>query len=162
MEPRIEILDEKRLVGLNLNMSIAKKLTGMLWQSFMPNRKNISNQIGGDLYSMQIFPEDYFNNFDPTKEFTKWAAAEVADFNDIPANMTSFTLAGGLYAVFTYKGAASAAGTFFNYIFTEWIPNSKYMLDSRPHFEILGAKYINESTNSEEEVWIPIRPKNLN
>ena len=160
MEPRIEILDEKRLVGISLPMSLANNLTGKLWQSFMPNRNNISNQISEDLYSMQIFPDDYFDNFDPNKEYVKWAAAEVTDFNDIPSNMASFTLAGGLYAVFNYKGAASAAGPFFNYIFTDWIPNSKYTLDNRPHFEILGAKYINENPDSEEEVWIPIKLKN--
>ncbi|MEP1984886.1 MAG: GyrI-like domain-containing protein, partial [Maribacter dokdonensis] len=41
----------------------------------------------------------------------------------------------------------------------EWIPNSEYQLDGRPHFEVLGAKYKNNDPNSEEEVWIPIKAK---
>jgi len=46
-----------------------------------------------------------------------------------------------------------------NYIMSQWLPNSKYILDHRPHFELLGAKYKNNSPDSEEEVWIPIKEK---
>jgi AraC family transcriptional regulator len=73
--------------------------------------------------------------------------------------MESFTLKGGLYAVFLHKGAASTGQKTFQYIFEMWLPNSGYLLDNRPHFEILGAKYKNEDPNSEEEVWIPIKQK---
>ena len=34
-----------------------------------------------------------------------------------------------------------------------------YTLDDRPHFEILGEKYKNQDPDSEEELWIPIKPK---
>jgi AraC family transcriptional regulator len=74
--------------------------------------------------------------------------------------MQTIILPAGKYAVFNYKGLASHAAPFFNYIFTEWIPNSIYELDNRPHFEILGEKYSNSSPDSEEEVWIPIKDKN--
>jgi AraC family transcriptional regulator len=65
----------------------------------------------------------------------------------------------GLYAVFLHKGAASTGGKTFKYIFETWLPNSCYLLDNRPHFEILGAKYKNDDPGSEEEVWIPIKQK---
>ncbi|WP_371811654.1 GyrI-like domain-containing protein [Flavobacterium sp. M31R6] len=42
-------------------------------------------------------------------------------------------------------------------MFRTWIPNSKYDLDHRPHFEILGAKYKKDDPNSEEEIWVPIK-----
>ncbi|MFM9945765.1 MAG: GyrI-like domain-containing protein, partial [Bacteroidia bacterium] len=44
-------------------------------------------------------------------------------------------------------------------IYGTWIPNSEYNLDNRPHFEILGEKYKNNHPDSEEEIWIPIKPK---
>ena len=50
----------------------------------------------------------------------------------------------------------------FQYIFTNWLPNSEYELDNRPHFEILGDKYINGSADSEEEIWIPVKYKKEN
>jgi len=39
------------------------------------------------------------------------------------------------------------------------LPNSDYELDNRPHFEILGKKYKNNSADSEEEIWIPVKLK---
>lgn len=65
----------------------------------------------------------------------------------------------GLYAVFKYKGDQSGIASFFNSIYTEWLPSSNYQLDNRPQFEILGDKYKNGNPNSEEEIWIPVKQK---
>lgn len=159
MKPRIEILSEKKLIGKRMNMSLADNKTGLLWREFMQHRKTITNQIGIELYSMQLLSPAYFENFNPAAEFEKWAAAEVRDFDSVPAGMETFTLPGGLYAVFFYKGAASEGAKIFQYIFGEWLPASKYVLDDRPHFEILGEKYKNDSPDSEEEIWIPVKLK---
>lgn len=160
MIPTIKTLEEKKLIGQQLNMSFANNKTFELWKSFMPRRKEIQNSIGSDLYSMQNYAPLFFENFDPTKEFEKWATIEVADFNSIPEGMKSFTLPGGLYVVFLYKGDASKASETFQYILGSWLPSSGYSLDNRPHFEILGEKYKHNDPSSEEEIWIPIKPKN--
>jgi AraC family transcriptional regulator len=159
MKSRIELLAEKKLAGKQMTMSLTNNKTGDLWRSFMPRRKEIQNSIGTDLYSMQVYDEGYFLNFDPNATFTKWAAVEVTDFNSIPAEMESIVLPAGLYAVFLYKGAASAGAKTLQYIFETWLPNSDYLLDNRPHFEVLGEKYKNEDPDSEEEIWIPIKAK---
>jgi len=138
-------------------MTFAENKTGELWKSFMMQRKEVANTIGNNLYSMQIYAPKFFERFDPNREFEKWATAEVTDFDSIPEEMESYVLPGGLYAVFDYKGLASAAGPTFQYIFTQWIPNSGYELDDRPHFEILGEKYKRDDPDSEEELWIPVR-----
>jgi len=158
MQPRIENLKEKMLVGKRLIMSLANNKTGELWKSFMPRRIEISNNLTNDLISMQVYKPTYFADFIPTNEFEKWAVVEVTDFESVPNDMETFTLAGGLYAVFDYKGS-STDSTIFQYIFGTWLPNSEYLLDDRPHFEILGEKYINADPNSEEEIWIPIQKK---
>jgi AraC family transcriptional regulator len=156
MTPRIEILSEKKLIGKRLQMSLANNKTHELWQSFMPSRPEIQNPISPDLFAVQVYEPTYFEAFNPNAVFEKWATLEVADFNNIPTEMESFTLSGGLYAVFELKGHDIAI---FDYIFRTWIPNSKYNLDNRPHFEILGAKYKKDDPNSEEEIWIPIKEK---
>jgi len=140
-------------------MNFANNTTGELWKSFMMRRKEITNTIGTDLYSMQIYPRAFFEMFDATAEFDKWATMEVSDFDAVPEGMESFTLPGGLYAVFDYTGLASAAGPTFQYIIRTWLPDSEYILDGRPHFEILGEKYKKDDPSSEEEIWIPVRPK---
>ena len=109
---------------------------------------------------MQVYDSAYnFEKFDINAFFVKWAAVEVTNFENIPNGMESFVLEGGLYAVFDYKGNAINAAQTFQYIFQNWLPNSNYKLDKRPHFELLGAKYKNNDPNSEEEIWIPIKIK---
>jgi AraC family transcriptional regulator len=159
MTPRIETLTEKKLIGKRLKMSLSDNKTLELWQSFMPRRKEIENNIGSELYSMQIYDPLYFDRFNPNASFEKWATIEVTDFDNVPKEMEAITLTAGLYAVFLYKGDASKGAQIFQYIFETWLPNSEYDLDHRPHFEILGEKYKRNDENSEEEIWIPIKGK---
>jgi len=158
MEPRIETLQDKKLIGTNLTISLTNNKTGEIWKNFMPRRKEITNNLSNDLISMAIYKPNHFADFKPTNEFEKWAAIEVVDFKSIPNGMETFTLKGGLYAVFDYKGSSTDM-SIFQYIFGTWIPKSDYILDDRPHFEILGNKYKNADPDSEEEIWIPIKRK---
>lgn len=160
MQVRIEELPKKQLIGKSVRMSLVDNKTGEVWRDFQLNKSVISNTIGTDLYSIQVYENsDYFENFSPQTEFTKWAAIEVADTLNIPNGFTSFELSAGLYAVFVHKGTAQEFQKTFQYIFSQWLPNSDYDLDNRPHFELLGKKYKNNDPSSEEEVWIPILKK---
>jgi AraC family transcriptional regulator len=105
---------------------------------------------------LQIYERGF--KYSPDTEFEKWALSEVTDFDNVPNYMETFTLEGGLYAVFNYKGNSNDTSV-FQYIFTNWLPNSAFLLDNRPHFEVLGEKYKNNDPNSEEEIWIPIKKK---
>ena len=107
---------------------------------------------------MQIYSPAHFQNFSPDTEFEKWAAVEVSNFDSVPADMETYTLSGGLYAVFIHKGSSTDTRT-FQYIFGTWLPTSDFVLDNRPHFELLGEKYKNNDPDSEEEIWIPVKRK---
>lgn len=159
MEHRIELLPEKKLVGKCLSMSLVTNRTAELWRSFMQQRSEISNAVDSKLYSLQIYGPSHFQDFDPARVFEKWATAEVLHFDAIPQGMQSFLLPGGLYAVFHYKGLPSEGAKTFQYIFGTWLPGSEYALDNRPHFEVLGERYNNNSPDSEEEIWIPVKPR---
>lgn len=159
MTPRIEFLSEKILVGNRIKMSLTDNKTSELWRGFMPRRKEINNKINGDFISMQVYDNPlYFNAFDPNAPFEKWATVEVSNAENVPNGMETFRLVGGQYAVFDYKGLSTDT-RIFEYIFTVWLPNSAYVLDHRPHFEILGKRYKNNDPDSEEEIWIPIKMK---
>ena len=159
MTPRIEQLQEKKLVGKRMIMSLTNNKTGELWRSFMVKRSEISHTVSSDLYSVQVLPPLYFDSFNPNTEFEKWATIEVSNVDTVPAEMEAFTLPGGLYAVFTYKGSSAQGSQVFQYIMGTWLPASGYIIDNRPQFEVLGEKYINDSPDSEEEIWIPIVKK---
>lgn len=156
--PRMETIEAKILVGISTKMSLSENKTADLWQKFMPQRKNITNTVSSDLVSLQIYGNDYFRQFSPFNKFEKWALVEVQNADVIPPEMETLELPTGLYAIFTYKGL-STDKSIFRYIFTEWLPKSIYMLDNRPHFEVLGEKYKNNAPTSEEDIYIPIRLK---
>lgn len=155
MKPIIKTFPTTKFIGKNLSFTYADYHVFELWSNFMPRRKEIQNVIGSELYNIQINPKDF--DFQPNTPFVKWAAVEVTSFDFIPDEMKTLEIEEGLYAVFSYKGDQSNVASFFNSIYTEWLPNSGYQLDNRPQFEILGEKYKNDSPESEEEIWIPIK-----
>ena len=161
MFSRIEKIQDKILVGQNLKMSLANNKTPQLWKGFMQQRKEILNAANTNLYSIQVYdPSLNFKNFSPQVIFTKWAAVQVTEHTTTPKGMMPYILKGGTYAVFIHRGKATAFHRTMEYIFGVWLPKSGYVLDKRPHFEVLGEKYRNDSEDSEEEVWIPIKTIN--
>jgi AraC family transcriptional regulator len=158
MQPKIEIIKAKKLIGLSLTMSFVNNRTGQLWQSFMPRRKEITNTLTTELISLQLYDPLHFQNFNPAKEFTKLACVEVSDFENIPQGMQSLMIPSSEYAIFHHKGSSEDITT-FQYIFSQWLPNSDYHLDSRPHFEVLGEKYKNADSSSEEFIYVPVKSK---
>jgi len=159
MIPRIETINDKKLVGKRMTMSYANYRIGELWGSFMPRRKEITNNLSNDLISLVVYAPNHFIDFKPTNQFERWATVEVENFNNVPDELETYNLSSGLYAVFNYKGMSSGAAAFFQYIYSEWVPNSEYILDNRAHFEVLGENYKNNDPSSEEEIWIPKKEK---
>jgi AraC family transcriptional regulator len=156
---RIETLAEKKLVGKKMNMSFTENKTTELWRSFMPRRKEITNNIGSEMYSLEVYDPQFFAPFDPARQFEKWACIEVSDFENVPAGMETLIVPPGLYAVFLHRGPASEAARTYEYIFRTWLPSADFALDNRPHFAVMGAKYRYQDAASEEEIWIPVQAK---
>jgi AraC family transcriptional regulator len=157
MEPRIEIMPPGRFIGMRLRMSFAGLKTRELWQAFMPGKKEITGIDGPFLYSMEVYPDGFFEPFDPTAGFDKWACVKVSNTAAVPEGMEVLPLEGGIYAVFLYQGPPSRAAQFYGSIYGVWLPGSGYRLDNRPHFAVMGEKYKGEAEDSEEEIWIPVR-----
>ena len=152
MTPRIQTLPATMLVGKKSITSFANNNTYKLWQSFSPRKIEIEHSINNDNYAVEIYPTTtFFQNFDPTSQFEKWAAIAVSKIEEIPKGMQSLTIPEGLYAVFPYKGKPSEAMKTFRYIYSEWLPNSEYEIDSRPYFALMCDKYKGEHLESEEE-----------
>lgn len=158
MTPRIETIPAKKLVGLYAAINISAYNVAELWKKFIPLLNKIENKKSSDFFSISLYDNSYFNTFSPSKTFEKWVAIEVTEHNNLSIELSTFTIPSGMYAIFTYKGLSSDF-TVFDYIYNTWLPSSNYILDNRPHFEILGSKYQNNDPNSEEEIYIPIQLK---
>ncbi|ANE51320.1 GyrI-like domain-containing protein [Flavisolibacter tropicus] len=160
MTPRIEHIDDRKLVGLRIRTSMDKQATFRLFSTFMPRRREPENRLNANTYSVEIYDADLaFHTFTPATEFEKWAAVEVKAFGILPEDMEALTIPAGTYAVFLYKGLAKDFAKTAQYIYGTWLPQSKYELDSRPHFEIMSPAYRPDDPNAEEEIWVPVREK---
>lgn len=150
---RIAIIEPKKLIGFSITTSFQDDKTQIVWKKFMMRRNEIVNQTSNQLFSLQIYPE----NFTANQTFRKYALAEVSDFNNIPNDFETFELESGKYLVFNYQGKAEHGPEIFRYICQNIIPENQFEVDNRPHFEIFGDDYNPNDDSAEEEIWIPIR-----
>lgn len=157
MEGIVTTLEPKILAGHCLTMSFADNQTFRLWNMFMPRVKEINGRIGNELYNLQLYPENFFQAFNPATHFDKWATVEVSSADSLPEGFIPFFLDGGLYAVFHYKGSGEDAPEVYRKILQEWVPANGFEIDNRPHFEVMGKNYKRGNPESEEEIWIPVR-----
>lgn len=131
--------------------------TGQLARQFMPRRHEIQSRVGTYFFSIQNYDNFKFKMITPVKTFEKWVGVEVLDISQVPENMEVLIIKAGHYLVFNYKGSAKDFPEFWRQLHTEWLPNSEFELDNRPHFEKLPEGYNPMSLENEEEVWVPVK-----
>jgi AraC family transcriptional regulator len=159
MEARIELIKHKLLAGKKLTMSFSDNKTYELWHNFMPQKNKIPDIINNDLYSVEVYEAGHFDAFDPSRSFEKWAAVEVETYDCLPPEFEKLTIDKGLYAVFIHRGNEKQAIDTYHNIFYNWLPQSGYVIDYRPHLAIMGEKYKRDRLDSEEEIWIAVKEK---
>ena len=133
-------------------MSLVDDKTVKLFKSFMPRRHEIKSSINELVYDLKIYSETYFRAFKPANTFEKWVLVEVSSLAKIPADMHAFSMQAGKFATFKHTGFYKDNSP-FEYIYGEWLPQSSYKLDSRPHFDIMST----ETEAEEQEIYIPIK-----
>lgn len=157
MNPTIRNCGYILLAGYKNITALTNDQTTSIWQKFMKERAGMPERFGNRYFSVSQYPSDYFNYFDPSKEYMKWACMETP--GNAPDTMETLEIMDGTYAVFIHHGPAAFAFKTFHYIFNDWIPSSGFEIDQRPHFEIMPEGYKPDDPNATEEVWIPVRKK---
>jgi AraC family transcriptional regulator len=152
MSPKIIQLSQRKAIGMQSSMHHGEFGNIVeLWKRFMPNRMAIKNTLNNEFIALQEY--DDFNNFEAV--FDIWACVEVSSIDGVPEGMEAFTIPEGDYAVFLQKGMDASAT--YQRIMTEWLPSSGYVIDNRPHFQVMGEKYKNGSPDSEEDFYVPVK-----
>jgi AraC family transcriptional regulator len=156
--PTLTTAQPRRLLGIRIQTILAENHAAELWRGFRPRVLEITNRTGTDFFDVKRYGPDMANGqFTPASVFEKWAAVEVSDYDHIPPGMEALDLPGGLYAVFVHHGRASAFARTYQYIFGTWLPTSGYLLEDRPHFDIMGPAYRPDDPAATEEIWLPVR-----
>ncbi|MCC7507177.1 MAG: GyrI-like domain-containing protein [Saprospiraceae bacterium] len=158
--PTLVEIAPRHLVGLHIRTSMEANQTAELWKAFRIRLREIGAPPPQKLYSVQVFdPGASFAAFSPDSLFDKWAAIELDTDAVKPEGLDILILPAGLYAVFIHHGPAHSFPGTLQFIFGQWLPNSDYALDARPHFEIMDEHYHPLDPDAREEVWIPVRIK---
>ena len=155
-EPIIKETKASYFAGQSLTMSLINDRTSELFRSFMPNRNNYQSiDKGVIVYDIRVYPKDYYEPFNPSSEYTKWAAIRIDKdkFQENPKE--NISIESGLYAQFTILGN-EAPPDLFQYIFSTWLPQSLYQLDDRAHFDMLWPDLDQRGAVSKQVICIPI------
>ena len=156
--PEIIIISQKKLAGCKIKASLNENKNKELWEKFMSRLNEIKNKTDKSYLSVQIYnPLLEFNEFTPSTLFDNWASVEVKDYSDLPFGMETLTIPTGKYAVFVHYGLAKDVFKTTQYIYEFWLPESKFELDDRPHFQIMESDYSPNDPNAKETFWIPIK-----
>ncbi|WP_347922947.1 effector binding domain-containing protein [Pontimicrobium sp. SW4] len=158
MMHRIIQSPEILIVGMKANMSFEaiSEETGKLARQFMPRLKEINNRVDDYTLSLQNYDDFNFSKVSPIMTFEKWVGIEVTNFNNVPIGMEILTINPGNYLVIDFKDSMQEFVKNWHYIHSQWLPNSEFKLDNRPHFEKLGPSYSPINAVNEEEIWIPV------
>lgn len=146
------------IVGMKANMSFEtiNEDTGKLARQFMPRLKEVKNRVDNNTLSLQNYADFDYKKVSPTMTFEKWVGVEVTNFDDVPEGMETLTIKAGNYLVIDFKGSMQEFIKNWHYLHSQWLPNSEYELDNRPHFEKLSPSYSPISAVNEEEIWNPV------
>ncbi len=147
--------DSFTLWGINQTMCGKADGTQFLWESFLQNWK--SKIASCDLISLQVYPEHYFEAYNPELNFVKWAGFIGNQDVEKPEELNKLIVPGGLYAQFEIPLGTNGF-SFFSAVFSQWIPQSGYGISNRPHYEIFDLAYQAKLPGAKERICIPIEP----
>ncbi|MBO3700626.1 GyrI-like domain-containing protein [Roseivirga sp. E12] len=158
LEPEIVIEPARNLVGLHCKTSMVQNNIPMLWTVFRRRQHEIKNTINNGRFGVSDYKNLKVSQFTPSAMIGKWATVEVSSQEEIPEEMVVYNLSGGLYARFMHKGGKKNVQMSFEYIYSTWLPNTKYEIDNRDHFEHYPKVYLGpENPESELFIFLPIK-----
>jgi AraC family transcriptional regulator len=119
------------------------------WQRFMPYIGNIPGQIGRTAYGVCC-------NSDEEGNFDYICGVEVADFSELPPELSRLRIPARRYAVFTHPDHISTIRRTVNTIWNKWLPESGYEVADAPDFERYGPEFDPKTGTGGVEIWIPL------
>ncbi|TLS48452.1 hypothetical protein FE782_30405 [Paenibacillus antri] len=110
--------DELKLVGFSivesLNQVMETMSVGKLRAELANRMDEIGNRVGTGMYLLQIYPQDgHWTHDVPYRHVIGY---DVAGFEDIPGDMTTYTVPQGRYVKIVHQGPESQLAATYDYI----------------------------------------------
>ncbi|SFD98217.1 Predicted transcriptional regulator YdeE, contains AraC-type DNA-binding domain [Paenibacillus catalpae] len=110
--------EETKLVGYSitesLNHVLETRIVGILRENLAERKNDIKHRKAAGIHLIQIYPCDGQWTFDVPYQHV--VAFEVSAYEDIPADMMTYTLPPGQFIKIVHRGAESEIGNTYEYI----------------------------------------------
>jgi AraC family transcriptional regulator len=120
------------------------------WQRFQPYIGNIPGQVGTVAYGV-VYNSDDEGNVDYL------CGVEVADFSQIPSELSHVRIPENQYVVFSHREHVSTIRRTFNTIWSKWFPDSGHEPADAPFFERYDERFNPMTGAGGLEIWIPLK-----
>lgn len=125
-----------------------------VWRAFRSRIGDIRHRTGCHAYGVVEVGDKVAG------EFAYWAGVEVDRTDDVPDGLTSITLTGGRFAVFTVKLAGGDIGAelkrTFKYIYGTWVPKAGAKLRAYYDLEVYDEHFDPQTLTGEVDIWVPV------
>ncbi|MCG8410623.1 MAG: AraC family transcriptional regulator [Bacteroidales bacterium] len=130
----------KGIMNLSERYVLFKKITSGYDKELIPKTSNELYKLAIDFeFKIEQFIGVGYDDPDYTPEVKcKYDICIVVNRKDLPKGIPceSKIIRGGRFAVFNYKGHKNNIAKAWDYMFKEWLLNSQYLPDDRPHLEM--------------------------
>ncbi|ACT04113.1 GyrI-like domain-containing protein [Paenibacillus sp. JDR-2] len=110
--------EELKLVGYSiresLNNVLQSRIVGVLREQLADRRNELPNRNNEGIYLIQIYNQD--GQWTHDTPYQHVIAFEVSAFENIPADMTTYTLPSGTYIKIVHEGPEPEIGNTYDYI----------------------------------------------
>ena len=150
-QPRFETGKALLIAGLRERYTCdSSKAIPAQWQRFGPYIGHIPGQVGAAAYGVCC-------NGDDSGNFDYISGVEVADFSELPKELSGERIPARRYAVFTHREHISTIRRTCNTIWNKWLPESGHEAADAPFFERYGENFDPRTGTGGLEIWIPLK-----
>jgi AraC family transcriptional regulator len=121
-----------------------------LWAQFLQRAGEVKHVVGDLFYGVVRQLRD------DTDQLKYFAAVQVSELAELPAQMVATQLPAACYAQFRHRGFPKAVDTTVNYIYSSWLLGSGQRHTGGADLEIYGVEYQADSPQSMFQYAIPI------
>lgn len=153
--PELVELPEKILVGISFFFSDDAEITSLSkeWSRFINEAGTIKNKTIPECY----YQVQYWSDNQELGGLYFFTGTEVTEVNDLNPLFVVKIIPRGKYLRFIHKGLSNKVGYTYNYIYTQFLPETDYKLTKPFNFEYYGEKYQGAcNEQSESEIYIPV------
>lgn len=156
LEPKFVVKGEFKVIGMEIKTTLKEndetRSIPKLWDKYIPRASEIKNVAveKRDLGLCEIMENS-------ENAFSYIACKEVENFDFVPEGMVTKIIPTTKYAIFTHKGSLESLGDTYEYIYGNWLINSKCEVAKKScDFELYDERFDNSET-SQMDIYVPIK-----